>query len=91
MFSNLNCALSWAITSFGNKFCLEKRSELITALDNNFHVKFMQLEIGLLQPKPVKNELTDYVMFQRQPEKELPVRSDNLYKVPVYPDGHCLF
>ena len=47
MFSNLNRALSWAITSFGNKFCLEKRSGLITALDNSFYVKFMQLEIGL--------------------------------------------
>ena len=47
MFSNLNRALSLAITSFGNKFCLEKRSGLITALDNSFYVKFMQLEIGL--------------------------------------------
>ena len=48
MFSILNRALSWAITSFGNKFCLEKRSRLIGALDNRFYVKFMQLEIGLL-------------------------------------------
>ena len=46
--SILNRALSWAITSFGNKFCLKKRSRLIKALDNRFCVKFMQLEIGLL-------------------------------------------
>ena len=48
MFSILNRALSWVITSFGNKFCLKKRSRLIKALDNRFYVKFMQLEIGLL-------------------------------------------
>ena len=48
MFSILNRALSWAITSFGNEFCLKKRSRLIKALDNRFYVKFMQLEIGLL-------------------------------------------
>ena len=47
MFSILNRALSWAITSFENKFCLKKRSRLIKASDNRFHVKFMQLEIGL--------------------------------------------
>ena len=49
MFSILNRALSWAITSFGNKFCLKKRSRLIKALDNRFYVKFMQLEIGLFK------------------------------------------
>ena len=48
MFSILKRALSWAITSFGNKFCLKKRSRLIKALDNRFYVKFMRLEIGLL-------------------------------------------
>ena len=48
MLSILNRALSWAITSFGNKFCLKKRSRLIKALDNRFYAKFMQLEIGLL-------------------------------------------
>ena len=48
MFSILNRAMSWAVTSFGNKFCLKKRSRLIKALDNRFYVKFMQLEIGLL-------------------------------------------
>ena len=48
MLSILNRALSWAITSFGNKFNLKKRSRLIKALDNGFYVKFMQLEIGLL-------------------------------------------
>ena len=47
MFSILNRALSWAITSFGNKLRLKKRSRLIKALDNRFYVKFMQLEIGL--------------------------------------------
>ena len=31
MFSILNRALSWAITSFENKFCLKKRSRLIKA------------------------------------------------------------
>ena len=40
--------LSWAISSFGNKFYLKKRSRLIEASDNRFYVKFMQLEIGLL-------------------------------------------
>ena len=40
--------LSWAITSFGNKFCLKMRSRLIKALNNRFCVKLMQLEIGLL-------------------------------------------
>ena len=48
MFSILNRVLSGTITSFGNKFCLEKRSRLIKALDNRFYVKFMQLGIGLL-------------------------------------------
>ena len=47
MFSILNRRLSWAIASFGNKFCLKKRTRLIKALDNRFYVKFMQLEIGL--------------------------------------------
>ena len=47
MFSILNRALSWVITSSGNKFCLKKRSRLIKALGNRFYVKFMQLEIGL--------------------------------------------
>ena len=36
MFSILNRALSWAITTFGNTFCLKKRSRLIKALDNRF-------------------------------------------------------
>ena len=39
------------MTSFGNKFCLKKRSGLINALDNRLYVKFMQLEIGLLDKK----------------------------------------
>ena len=47
MLSILNRALSWAITSSGNKFNLKRRSRLIKALDNGFYVKFMQLEIGL--------------------------------------------
>ena len=51
MFSVLNRALSWAITSFENKFCLKMRSRLIKALNNRFYVKFMQLEIGLLHIK----------------------------------------
>ena len=48
VFSILNRALSWAITSFGNKFCLKMRSKLIKASNNRFYDKFMQLEIGLL-------------------------------------------
>ena len=48
MFSILNRALSWAMTSIGNKFCLKKRLRLSKSLDNRFYVKFMQLEIGLL-------------------------------------------
>ena len=48
MLSILDRALSWVITSLGNKFCLKKRSRFIRALDNRFYVKFMQLEIGLL-------------------------------------------
>ena len=51
MFSILTRALSWAITSFENKFCLKKRSRLIKVLDNRFYLKFMQLEIGLLLKK----------------------------------------
>ena len=51
MFSIRNRALSWAITSFGNEFCVKKRLRLIEALDNGFYVKFMQLEIGLLAIK----------------------------------------
>ena len=49
LFSIPNRALSWAITSFGNKFCLKMRSRLIKALNNRFCVKFMQFEIGLLK------------------------------------------
>ena len=49
MFSILNHALSWAITIFGNKFCLKKRPKLIKALNNRFYVKFLQLEIGLFR------------------------------------------
>ena len=52
MFSIPSRALSWAITSFGNKFCLKMRSRLIKALNNTFCVKFMQLEIGLLENDP---------------------------------------
>ena len=52
MFSIVNRALSWAIISFGNEFCLKKRSRLIKALSNRFYVKFVQLEIGLLWLEP---------------------------------------
>ena len=55
MFSILNRALSWAITTFGNTFCLRKRSRLIKALDDRFYVKFMQLEIGLLKQTRYRN------------------------------------
>ena len=36
LFSILNRASSWAITGFGNQFCLKKRSRLMKALDNSF-------------------------------------------------------
>ena len=49
MFPILNRALSWAITSFANEFCVKKRLRLIEALDNGFYVKFMQLEISLFE------------------------------------------
>ena len=61
MFLILNRALSWAITNFGNKFCLRKRSRLIKALDNRFYVKFMQLEIGLFSIKDLVNN--GYFLF----------------------------
>ena len=48
MIGILNRALSWEINSFGNKFCLKKRSRLIKPSDNRFYVSFMQLETGLL-------------------------------------------
>ena len=64
MFSILKRALSWAITSFGNKFCLKKRSRFIKALDNRFYVKFMQLEIGLFSLYIAENK-TLYFVFNR--------------------------
>ena len=57
MFSILGSALFWAITSFGDKFCLKERPRLIKALDNRFYVKFMQLEIDLLRAKIVWIEM----------------------------------
>ena len=80
MFSILNRALSWAITSFGNKFYLRKRSRLVKALDNMFYnsnsntldnmfyVKFMQLEIGLLGSGNSRSE--SYRMFSSFAEKK---------------------
>ena len=67
IFSILNRALSWAITSFGNKFCLKMRSRLIKALNNRFYVKFMQLEIGLLldDHKPC-NTTISLTQYQRE-------------------------
>ena len=65
MLSILNRALSWAITSFGNKFCLKKRSRLIKASDNRFHVKFMQIEIGLLYHRDVQSELKVGIFARR--------------------------
>ena len=68
MFSILNRALSWALTSFGNKFCLKKRSRLIKTLDNRFHVKFMQLEINLffliIEQRHNVNEWCKMAFFQ---------------------------
>ena len=45
------------MTSFGNNFCLKKRSRLIKALDNRFYVKFMQPEIVYSYGKPDKSIL----------------------------------
>ena len=50
--------------------------------------------VQAVQPKPysMKNDPTDFVMFQRKPERQLSEESDNdLYEMPVYPDGSCLF
>ena len=61
--------LSWAITSFGNKFCLTKRSRLIKALDNRFYIKFMQLRIGLLlnNPKMIKElEIKNFTELRKK-------------------------
>ena len=65
MFSILNRALSWAITSFGNKFCLKKRSRLIKALDNRFYVKFMQLEVGLFELMFTNTEVHNIVRISK--------------------------
>ena len=74
MLSILDRALSWTITSFGNKFCLKKRSRLIKALDNRFYVKFMQLEISLFYCVTCKNNKFPHLHIQR---------SDILLRVPV--------
>ena len=64
MFSIQNRALSWAITSFGNKFCLKMRSRLMKTLNNRFYDKFMQLEIGLFHsPMPYLNLRPDFITF----------------------------
>ena len=66
MFSILNRALSWTITSSGNKFYLKMRSRLIKASNNRFYVKFMQLEIGLL-PQTMLDKIVgtfSYVFFK---------------------------
>ena len=72
MFSILNRALSSTITSFGNRFCLKMRSRLIKALNNRFYVKFMQLEIGLLERflsfrQTVFSDLEDWNHLSRFP------------------------
>ena len=71
MFSILNRALSWAITSFGNRFCLKKRSRLIKASDNRYYVKFMQLEIGLfLNRRGIgKNTMLSVLLSGRSAER----------------------
>ena len=60
MFSILNRALSQALTSFGNTFCLKKRSRLIKALDNRFNIKFMQLDIGLFEKKNIQKSFQPF-------------------------------
>ena len=78
MFSILNRALSSAITSFGNKFCLKKRSRLIKALDNRFYVKFMQLEIGLF--RPLNQSFTNILSLPKNtPTISLILHQFNLY------------
>ena len=63
MFLILKRALSWAITSLGNKFCLRKRSRLIEALDNRIYVKFLQLEISLFEEKPRKKKVKFVILL----------------------------
>ena len=46
MFSVLNCALSWAMTSFGNTFCMKKKSRLMKASET----------IGLCQIYATRNK-----------------------------------
>ena len=59
--------LSWVITSFGNKFCLTKRSRLIKALDNRFYIKFVQLRIGLLLNNPkLIEEIKNFTELRRK-------------------------
>ena len=63
MFSTLKCALSQAITSYGNDLCQalqgcvddEPLPKLIKVSDNRFCVKFLQLEMGLLFIKSRSN------------------------------------
>ena len=74
MFSILNRALSWAITSFGNKFCPKQRSRLIKALDNRFYIKFVQLKIGLLVPVEVESgptKVKQIIHGTKQSDKQL--------------------
>ena len=49
--------LSRAVTNFGNKFCLKRRSTLIKALDDRLYVRFMQLEMGLFAAKLLRKDL----------------------------------
>ena len=64
MFLVLNHALSWAITSFGNKFCLKERSRLIKALDNRFHVKFITITVHV---ERLHMNYDNLLMFQLHP------------------------
>ena len=83
----LNRALSWAIGSFGNKFCLKKRSRLIKASDNRFYIKFMQLEIGLL---PYFYNINVLKWVAREGEKnEKPVVRRKMLKEDVVLNSIC--
>ena len=69
--------MSWAITSFGNEFCVKKRLRLIKALDNGFYVKFMQLEIGLLEH--IFETQNKYLKHRKEIEMQNHFNAENKY------------
>ena len=87
MFLIRNRALSLAITSFGNKFCLKMRSRLIKALNNRFCVKFMQLEIGLFKRSLSMSQNKTLLAFNLSPMQVLQTFAADLFKVLALSSG----